>query len=79
MEMKHCDSGFSFLVISDTVSSGSESIESKFVHVIYYPDRKRHDFSFYTNADVNEKNVRELAETYRQRGVSRTDILIRRK
>ncbi len=28
MEMKHCHSGFSFLVISDTVSSGSESIES---------------------------------------------------
>ena len=67
MEMKHCDSGFSFLVIRDTVSSGPESIETNFVHVIYYPDRKRHDFSFYTNMDVNEKNVRELAETYRQR------------
>ena len=26
MEMKHCDSGFSFLVISDTISSGSEYI-----------------------------------------------------
>ncbi len=67
MEMKHCDSGFSFLVISDTVSSGSEYIETKFVHVIYYPDRKRHDFSFYTNMDVTENNVRELAETYRKR------------
>ena len=67
MEMKYCDSGFSFLVISDTVSSGSEYIETKFVHVIYYPDRKRHDFSFYTNMDVTENNVRELAETYRKR------------
>jgi len=67
MGMKHCDSGFSFLVISDTVSSGSESIESNLVHVIYYPDRKRHDFSFYTNVEVNEGNVRELAETYRKR------------
>ena len=65
--MKYCDSGFSFLVIRDTISSGSESIETKFVHVIYYPDRKRHDFSFYTNADVNENNVRKLAETYRER------------
>ena len=35
--------------------------------VIYYPDRKRHDFSFYTNMDVTENNVRELAETYRKR------------
>ena len=58
---------FSFLVILDTVSSGSESIESNFVHVIYYPDRKRHDFSFYTSIDVNENNVRKLAETYRER------------
>ena len=47
--------------------SGSEYIETKFVHVIYYPDRKRHDFSFYTNADVNENNVRKLAETYKDR------------
>lgn len=67
MEMKHCDSGISFLVIRDTVSSSSESIESNFVHVIYYPDRKRHDFSFYTNMDVTEGNARELAEIYRER------------
>ena len=67
MEMKHCNSGFLFIVIGDTVSSGSESIEAHFVHVIYYPDRKMHDFSFYTNVEVNEDNVRELAETYRKR------------
>ena len=67
MEMKHPDDGFSYLTVNDTISSGSESIESNFVHVIYYPNRKRHDFSFYTNMDVNEKNVRELSETYRRR------------
>ncbi|MCL5881042.1 MAG: transposase [Candidatus Thermoplasmatota archaeon] len=67
MEMKHCDSGLSFLVIRDTVSSSLESIETTFVHVIYYPDRKRHDFSFYTNIDVTEGNARELAEIYRER------------
>ena len=67
MEMKYCDSGFSFLVIKDNVSSGVESIEMKFVHVIYYTDRKRHDFSFYTNMEVTESNVMELAETYRER------------
>ncbi len=67
MEMKHCDSGFSFLVIGDTVSSGSEPTESNFVHVIYYPDRKRHDFSFYTSIDVTESNAMKLAEIYRER------------
>ena len=67
MEMKHCDSGLSFLVIRDTVSSSLESIETTFVHAISYPDRKRHDFSFYTNIDVTEGNARELAEIYRER------------
>ena len=67
MEMKHCDSGFSFLVINDTVSSGSESIESTFVHVIYYPDRKRHDFSYYTSIDVTEGNAMKLAAIHRER------------
>ena len=67
MEMKYYDSGFSFLVINDTISSGRELIETKFVHVIYYSDKKEHDFSFYTNADVTEHNVRKLAETYRER------------
>ena len=67
MEMKYYDSGFSFLVINDTISSGSESMETKFVHVIYYSDKKKHDFSFYTNADVTEHNVWKLAETYRER------------
>lgn len=67
MEKRHCESGFLFLVISDTVSSCSEYIETKFVHVIYYPNRKRHHFSFYASTDVTEHNVRELAETYRER------------
>ena len=67
MEMKHCDNGISYLIINDKISSGKESVETGFVHIIYYPDRKRHDFSFYTNVNVDEGNVRELAEMYRER------------
>jgi hypothetical protein len=67
MEMKYSTTGFSYLILNDIISSGSESIETKFVHVIYYPHRKKHDFSFYTNADVTEQNVKRLAETYRER------------
>ncbi len=67
MEMKHSDDGFSYFTVKDMISSGNEDAESTFVHVNYYPERKRHDFSFYTNMDVNEKNVRELAEIYRKR------------
>lgn len=66
MEMKYYN-GIQFLVINDTVSSGKESVKTNFVHIIYYPDRKRHDFSFYTNINVNEDNAIELAETYRER------------
>ena len=33
-----------FLVINDTISSGKESVETNFVHIVYYPERKRHDF-----------------------------------
>ena len=67
MEMKHCDNGISYLIINDKISSGKESVETGFVHIIYYPDRERHDFSFYTNVNVDEGNVRELAEMYRER------------
>ena len=67
MEMKYSDKGFSFLVVRDTISSGKESANANFVHVIYYPDRKKHDFSFYTNIDVTESNVIDIAETYRER------------
>ena len=66
MGMKRLDSGLSFLVLNDIISSDKESIETEFVHVVYYSDR-RHDFSFYTNVDVTENNVMELAETYRTR------------
>ena len=78
MEVKHCDSGFLFLVVSNTVSSGIESIKAKFVHVIYYPDRKRHDFSFNTNANVTEGYSGELVETYRKRWILITDTWISR-
>ena len=37
------------------------------MHIVYYPDRKRHDFSFYTSINVNEGNVRDIAEIYRER------------
>ncbi len=66
MEMEYHNS-FSFLVIRDTISSGKESVNSSFVHVVYYPDGKKHDFSFYTNMDVNEYNVIAIAELYRER------------
>ena len=66
MEMKYYN-GIQFLVINDRISSGKESVKTNFVHIVYYPDRKRHDFCFYTNINVNEVNARELAETYRER------------
>lgn len=40
MAMKYSDSGFSFLVVGDTLSSGKESTDSNFVHVVYYPHGK---------------------------------------
>ena len=66
MEMKYYN-GIQFLVINDTISSGKESVKTNFVHIVYYPDRKRHDFSFYTSINVDENNARELAEIYRER------------
>ena len=66
MEMKYYN-GNQFLVINDTISSGKESVKTNFVHIVYYPDRKRHDFSFYTSINVDENNARELAEIYRER------------
>ena len=66
MEMKYYN-GIQFLVINDRISSGKESVETNFVHIIYYPDRKRHDFSFYTSINVDEVNARDIAETYRER------------
>ena len=35
--------------------------------MIHYPDRKRHDFSYYTSIDVTEGNAMKLAEIYRER------------
>ncbi len=67
MEMEYSNMGFQFLVINDKISSNSESVKTNFVHIIYYPDRNRHDFSFYTNINVNEDNAMELAEIYRDR------------
>ena len=66
MEMKYYNN-IQFLVINDVMLSGKESVKTNFVYIIYYPDRKRHDFSFYTNINVNENNVMELAEIYRER------------
>ncbi len=42
-------------------------VESNFVRVIYHKDGKKHDFAFYTNVEVTEDNVIDLAETYRSR------------
>jgi hypothetical protein len=67
MAMKYSDSGFSFIVVRDTISSGKESTDSNFVHVVYYPGGRKHDFAFYTNAGVTGDNVRKLAEAYRER------------
>ena len=77
MEMKYYN-GISFLVINDTISSGKESVETNFVHIVYYPDRKRHDFSFYTSINVNEVNAMVLAEIYRERWGIENDTLKRR-
>jgi len=42
-------------------------VDTDFVHVVYYAGGKRHVFSFYTNAHVDEHNVINIAETYRSR------------
>lgn len=67
MQMKHCENWLSFLIINDKISSGKESVKARFLHIIYYPDRNRHDFSLYTDVNVDEGNVKELAQTYRER------------
>jgi hypothetical protein len=67
MAMEYSSSGFSYSTVKDIISSGKEDAESTFVHVVYYPEGKKHDFSFYTNMTVNKDNVRELAEAYRER------------
>ncbi|MHB8361869.1 MAG: hypothetical protein ACYDDC_08750 [Thermoplasmataceae archaeon] len=61
------DDGFSYFTVNDTISYENEDSESTFVNVVYYSRGRKHDFSFYTNIDVNEKNVRKLAEIYRER------------
>jgi hypothetical protein len=48
MEMKYSNRGFQFLVINDKISSRKESVKTNFVHIVYYPERKRYGFSFYT-------------------------------
>ncbi len=67
MDMVHSDAGFAFLAVRDTITSGKENADANFVHVVYYPNGKKHDFAFYTNAGVTGDNVRKLAETYRER------------
>ena len=57
----------SFLVVNDSIDSGREVAKASFVHVKYHKDGKLHDFSFYTNIEVTEDNVENLAETYRER------------
>lgn len=53
--------------MKDNISSYRDDVETTFVHVIYYKNGKKHDFSFYTNITVNEGNIMALAETYRDR------------
>ena len=67
MEMVHSDAGFAFLAVRDTITSGKENANANFVHVVYYPGGRKHDFAFYTNAGVTGDNVRKLAEAYRER------------
>ena len=69
MALKYCKDiyghEFSFMVLKDSIGSIKKA-NANFVHIIYY-SHKKHDFSFYTNIDVNENNVIELAELYRKR------------
>ena len=57
----------SFLVVNDSIDSGREVAKANFVHVRYHRDGKLHDFCFYTNIEVTEDNVGNLAEIYRER------------
>ena len=68
MDLKYCKVNgheFSFIVLKDSIGSIKKA-NANFVHIIYY-SHKKHDFSFYTNIDVDENNVLELAELYRKR------------
>ena len=68
MDLKYCRVNgheFSFIVLKDSIGS-AKKVHANFVHIIYY-SHKKHDFSFYTNINVNENNVIELAELYRKR------------
>ncbi|MHB1806500.1 MAG: transposase [Thermoplasmataceae archaeon] len=60
-------------------SERKEVAKSNFVHVKYHKDGKLHDFCFYTNIDVNEDNVENLAETYRERWSIETGYRMIRK
>ncbi|MGC9124199.1 MAG: transposase [Thermoplasmata archaeon] len=51
----------------DELSDGKNRVASNFVRVRYWNEGKFHDFAFYTNVEVTENNVMELAETYRKR------------
>ncbi len=62
-EMNHCY----YAVIKDEIKRGKMVVESNFVNVMYKSGGEKHDFAFYTNAEVTENNVVELAETYRKR------------
>ena len=69
MDLKYCKdvygNEFPFMVLRDNIGS-SKRVNANFVHIVYY-SHKKHDFSFYTNINVNENNVIELAELYRKR------------
>jgi hypothetical protein len=82
MEMKHYDSGLSFLVINDTISSGKESVETNFGHIVYYSDRKRHedqeDKRHITRIDSNiVNNVIELCRERITYGYNRIWTVLR--
>jgi len=42
-------------------------VKTNYVRIRYKKDGLWNDFAFYTNAEVTENNVLELAETYRKR------------
>ncbi|MGC8630701.1 MAG: hypothetical protein ACP5T1_06950, partial [Thermoplasmata archaeon] len=51
----------------DELSDGKNRVASNFVRVRYWKEGEFHDFAFYTNVEVTENNVMELAESYRKR------------
>lgn len=63
------NSNISYIAVKDKLYDTYSRIRvtSNYVYVKYIKDGKEENFSFYTNVEINDHNVIELAEKYRER------------